>query len=317
MPGGLEPVNVYVLDTDDGLVVVDTGIRSKRNLAALHDELRAMGAEMSDVRHLLLTHGHSDHFGLAAAMAEATELTVWGHPETKAEVERVFEAVEPADHPAVEFFRSMGVPERICDQVIVFENFMLSTMQAPVKVDRTVVHGDLIELPPFRLRVIHTPGHCPGHVMLFDEPTGRLFCGDHIHPNHLPVCPMIVFPPRPISLDSLREQTPRDVHRASLAANADLPVKLHLPGHGAPFEALAPVLSRYAQTTKKRAAALLDATQTSQSVYAVSKGLFGGRADVVTLLTVGETLFTAIDLERQGRLGMAHQGGLLHLRATP
>ena len=32
-------------------------------------------------------------------MAEATELTVWGHPETKAEVERVFEAVEPADHP--------------------------------------------------------------------------------------------------------------------------------------------------------------------------------------------------------------------------
>lgn len=316
LPGGLEPVNVYVLHTDDGLALIDTGIQSKSNLVRLKEELGRIGAALSDVRHVVLTHGHSDHFGLAAAICEEADATVWAHPTTQAQVERVFEPVEPADHPAVDFFRSMGVPDRICLQVIVFENFMLDTMQAAVGVHRPIESGGIIDLPPFRLRAIETPGHCPGHIMLLDEPTGLLFCGDHIHPNHLPVCPMIVFPPRPIELDRLREQTPRDVHRASLAAHADLPTRLHLPGHGDPFSALAPILERYARTTARRAAALLAATATADTVYNVSKRLFGGRADVVTLLTVGETLFTAIDLERQGHLGLTHASGHLHLSAS-
>ncbi len=302
---------MYVLPTDDGLALVDTGIQSKRNLEELKRGLAELGFALSDIRHLLITHGHLDHCGLAAAIAQEADLTVWAHPDTRDDVERPFEPVEPAEHPAVDFFRSMGVPDRICLQVIVFENFMLSEMRAPIGVDRPVVHGDVIELPPWRLRVVETPGHCPGHVMLMDEPTGLLFCGDHIHPDHLPVCPMIVFPPRPIELEALKARTPRDVHRESLARHAGLPVTRHLPGHGEPFDDLAPILDKYERITARRRGALIQAAESRESVYAVSKRLFGGRADVVTLLTVGETLFTAIELEREGRARIQTSAGPL------
>ena len=101
------------------------------------------------------------------------------------------------------------------------------------------------------------------------------------------------------------------MHRESLARHAGLPVTRHLPGHGEPFDDLAPILDKYERITARRRGALIQAAESRESVYAVSKRLFGGRADVVTLLTVGETLFTAIELEREGRARIQTSAGPL------
>src|SRR6476620_9885168 len=69
-------IGVYVVETDDGLALFDCGPTS--TLPALHTGLAAHGLELSDVRHLLLSHIHLDHAGAAGPLARAhPELTVW------------------------------------------------------------------------------------------------------------------------------------------------------------------------------------------------------------------------------------------------
>jgi glyoxylase-like metal-dependent hydrolase (beta-lactamase superfamily II) len=67
---------VYVVETDDGLALFDCGPTS--TLPALHEGLAAHGLELTDIRHLLLSHIHLDHAGAAGTIVrEHPALTVW------------------------------------------------------------------------------------------------------------------------------------------------------------------------------------------------------------------------------------------------
>ena len=69
-------IGVYVVDTGDGLALFDCGPAS--TLDGLHAGLAARGLELSDIRHLLLSHIHLDHAGAAGSLVrEHPGLTVW------------------------------------------------------------------------------------------------------------------------------------------------------------------------------------------------------------------------------------------------
>jgi glyoxylase-like metal-dependent hydrolase (beta-lactamase superfamily II) len=72
-------IGVYVVDTNDGLALFDCGPTS--TLPALEHGLAELGLELSDIRHLLLSHIHLDHAGAAGTIVERhPELTVWVSP---------------------------------------------------------------------------------------------------------------------------------------------------------------------------------------------------------------------------------------------
>jgi glyoxylase-like metal-dependent hydrolase (beta-lactamase superfamily II) len=75
--GGREhAVGVYLVDTDDGPALFDCGPAS--TLPALEAGLATHGLELTDVRHLLLSHIHLDHAGAAGPLVRRhPELTVW------------------------------------------------------------------------------------------------------------------------------------------------------------------------------------------------------------------------------------------------
>lgn len=56
---------------------------------------------------------------------------------------------------------------------------------APMPASATVDEGDRIELGGRTLTVLHTPGHSPGHLCLFEEATGFLFAADAIYDGEL------------------------------------------------------------------------------------------------------------------------------------
>jgi len=69
-------IGAYVVETDDGLALFDCGPAS--TLDNLRAGLREHGLEVTDIRHLLLSHIHLDHAGAAGALvAEHPKLTVW------------------------------------------------------------------------------------------------------------------------------------------------------------------------------------------------------------------------------------------------
>ena len=77
---GVPHVNAWALSAGDGIVLVDTGIHEEGALAELERTLAQIGHRLEDVRLLVCTHAHSDHYGLAAPIVERAGCELWMHP---------------------------------------------------------------------------------------------------------------------------------------------------------------------------------------------------------------------------------------------
>ena len=76
--------------------------------------------------------------------------------------------------------------------------------------------GDSMDLGGRSLTVLHTPGHSPGHICLYEKAAGYLFSGDLIYSG---------------KLDAFYPSTDPVMFRQSVKKIAKLPVRRILPGH--------------------------------------------------------------------------------------
>ncbi|MFC5379530.1 MBL fold metallo-hydrolase [Aquipuribacter nitratireducens] len=151
-------VNSYAFAEPDGSVtLVDAGYAT--SVPALTAGLAAMRKAPQDVRRLLLTHAHADHAGGAAGWA-AQGAQVHAHT---------------ADAGVLETGRSPGSDRRY-RLARWLERWTQATYD-PVRVDVELHDGEVLDVAG-GLRVVHTPGHTPGHVSLLHEPSGVLITGD-------------------------------------------------------------------------------------------------------------------------------------------
>src|SRR5262249_32567844 len=91
-------VNAYLLETDDGVLLVDAGWPNKTE--AIFKAVQESGHNPDDIRHLVLTHGHIDHAGSAAEVLRRTGARTYAHAAdleliTKGEAERPGTTVTP------------------------------------------------------------------------------------------------------------------------------------------------------------------------------------------------------------------------------
>lgn len=103
-----------------------------------------------------------------------------------------------------------------------------------VRIDRTLTEGDAIDLAapePSRWRVLHTPGHAPGHVCLHDEDEGTLVVGDMV----ASVGTILIAP----------GDGDMAVYLAQLERLASLGARLALPAHGEPIDAPTALFRHY------------------------------------------------------------------------
>lgn len=157
MPGDL--LNVFAFRDDDGQVtLVDAGVKGSppRVLQALAE----LGSAPSEVTRIVLTHSHADHVGGLRAMVERTEAEVAAH-----------------EGDADDIRAGLGAPLDPTTTVGRLRSRNAGSDPAPV--DNDLHDGDLLPVAG-GLRVVHTPGHTPGHVSLLHEPTGTLVTGDAI-----------------------------------------------------------------------------------------------------------------------------------------
>jgi len=215
---GTKRVNWYLVEGDDGVLVVDAGVPGHwpQLLSALADR----GYGLDDVAALVLTHGHADHVGFAERLRETAAVPVFVH-EADVGLAQGAEDVSVGD-ALVNLWRPAVL-------ALLFElgrNGGLSI--PPVEEVRTFADGDVLDLPGSP-KVVHVPGHSPGSCVFFLPDREVLLCGDAL---------------ATLDLTTGRERGPQimslfnadaDRARASLDRFADLGRVTLLPGHGRPW----------------------------------------------------------------------------------
>jgi glyoxylase-like metal-dependent hydrolase (beta-lactamase superfamily II) len=176
-------VNVYLVRGGDEWTLVDTGMHTGDSLAAFRGALAEVGIAPTDIRRIVCTHHHMDHYGTSGPLRELTHAEVHLHP---LEAERAATAHDVlGEDPA--FLRRNGIPEAPPEKQMPPMSHVVGNLYCPAIPDGLLADGDEVTLGDGRrLDVVWTPGHTPGHCCLFLEPDGILFVGDHLLPKITP-----------------------------------------------------------------------------------------------------------------------------------
>lgn len=297
-PYPVGPVNAYVLPGPPA-TLVDCGPRTPEARTALEAGLAAAGIGLAGVERLVLTHGHVDHFGLAAAVAAASGCRIYAHAAEvpKLALDRSFVGpmrtlLAEAGFPASTGDRLLEVLRRYRDQ---FE---------PVAPTDLVADGDRLPLANGDLTVLHTPGHAQGHISLWDGQS--LIAGDllleEISPN-----PLVEFGPDGDRLRTL----PALIQ--SLERVAALDPAVAYPGHGDPLEhpaARARDVVRHHEAREAQLAAML--AERPRTLREIAAAWFPGLEEVNLILGLSEVLGHLDLLEVHGRLASERRDGVVY-----
>lgn len=302
---GLDRVNCFLLDDSDGsFTLVDCGIylpeeERDHGWSDLVAALEGAGAAPADIRRLVITHPHIDHYGMAARVVEETDAELLIH-ETADEDLELYRDPESIVERLQKMFAQHGVDDAELQELTQFEDWrpFVSGLPEPA---RRLRDGDRLSLGTREWEVIHTPGHARSHVCLWSASDRILISGDHLLPT---VTPHIDFK-RGEGSDPLGD------FLVSLDRVAALDPAMVLPGHGAPFEEGAERARVVARHHDRRLGAILQVIRKDPAtVDTITDEIFGEELlNFQHRLALGEAFAHVVYLLRRGEIERIEQEG--------
>ena len=175
---GVPHGNAWAVAAGSGVVLFDTGMGGPGGLAQLERALDQAGLKLEHVRLVVCTHAHSDHYGLAGPIVDATGCELWMHP-NHAHATQSAEDPDAALDRRIEVARSAGVPE-VALELYEARRGQGMGIDRVVLPDRELLPGVEVDTDLGRWQVYETPGHAPSHVSLHQPDRGVLISGDHL-----------------------------------------------------------------------------------------------------------------------------------------
>ncbi len=305
------PVNAYAVeDRGGGILLVDGGYDSAEATAALVDGFRAAGLRLEDVRRILVTHGHVDHYGGVRFVEEQAghPVPVFAHP---ADIPKMAESGwrwrDLAPLYATHLVR-LGVP--LHDLAALTADGERGLRARRIREVRPIEPGARLRTRHLDLEVLHMPGHTPGLVCLLDRRHRLLFSDDHllerISPN-----PLIELGPD--GADGFFR--PLVAYLESLGRTRALDVERVLPGHGAPFgrhrEVIDTLRAFYARR-QDRFLSLLE--QGPRTPHEIASALFKQLRPGDHFLVISEVIANLEVLEQNGAVVREERDGVRRYR---
>lgn len=130
---GTEGIAVYLIKTDQGLILLDGGL--EESVPVIAGNIAKLGFQMRDVKLIVATHAHFDHAAGLAALKQSTGAEF---------------ASSAGDREAYE---TGTPPSEVNYGVVRF---------APITVDQALVDGQAVQLGNVAMTPVITPGHTPG-----------------------------------------------------------------------------------------------------------------------------------------------------------
>jgi len=220
---GVPHGNVWAVAADGGVVLFDTGIGGRGRLRQFDLALAQAGFGLEDVKLLVCTHSHSDHYGLAAPIVEEAGCELWMHPRW-GHIRLLADDPAAALEQRIEVARQSGVPPAALERYRESrEGDQETGVEAIVEPDRDLLPGVEVETDLGTWQVHETPGHAPSHVVLHQPERRLMISGDHLLGRTV------------LFFDHGHSPDPVGEFLASLDEVEPLAVDLCLPGHGRPF----------------------------------------------------------------------------------
>lgn len=295
VPGSLNHINLWVLEDDGGVALVDCGLDIAPAREAWETLIAAPLAGRVITR-ILATHFHPDHLGLAGWLTERFGVQLW-----MTRGEWLFARMLTADRrdappaEAFAYWRGAGwSEERIAAEAGKgWGRFASVVSPVPVGYVR-MQEGDTVRIGTRDWRVVVGSGHSPEHACLVDEAGKLMIAGDQVLPRITSNVSLSLSEP---------EADPLGEWLDSIAKLRHLPDDLLvLPSHGEPFTGLHARLDALADGHRGRLDALHDHLSEPRRAVDCFSVLFGRKIEDGSMgLATGEAMAHLRRLEVEGR----------------
>lgn len=197
-------VNCYLIESEAGFILIDTGGRNRRN--DLEIELTNAGCQPGVLKLIILTHGDFDHIGNAAYLREKFAAQIAMH----------------RDDLGMAQYGDMFWNRKSSNALIRKLAPILYRFPKSERFEADLYIDDRYDLSPYELdaRAIYIPGHSKGSIGVLTS-AGDLFCGDLLENLSSPAFNAIMDDPA--------------TAQASLEKLKSLAIGTVYPGHGKPF----------------------------------------------------------------------------------
>jgi len=289
--------HAYLVIYDDLFVLIDTGSGFGDSNHQLTNGIQEAGMiesgrslTIDDLSHVLITHGHIDHFGGLTDIVSRSKALVGVHELDRRNLTNYEERRVIISRRMEEYLIEAGVGEEMRKNLLGLYRYtkeLFSSVQVDFTYEAIGMH-----LGPFDF--MHVPGHCAGHVVIrLDD---ILFCGDHIltdiTPHQAP--------------EQLTSWTGLDHYLHSLEALEDWAdgVSLALCGHKEVITDLTGRIAEIRDTHMERLEKVMEFFSSPNTILELSKTLFGEVNGYNSLLAIEEAGAHVEYLYQRGRIGI-------------
>lgn len=152
---GGRSVNYYLVENGDEIILIDTGLPGNSSKIADYVE-KTLNRSPKDIKTIVITHSHFDHVGSLSKIKEITGAQV---------------AIHPADADYIRY-KAKHIGGTFINAIIILYQTIYQTK--PVEPEIMLKDSDVMS----GYQVIHTPGHSPGSICLYNPEKKVIFVGD-------------------------------------------------------------------------------------------------------------------------------------------
>lgn len=299
LPFQLKWIHAYLIKGSDGFTIVDCGLNDDAAWQTWQGVFRHLNLQSHDIKRIVLTHYHPDHYGMAGRLQRWTGADVWLAAETRDKAQQFWGLDSQHLQRIAAYYGRHGLPQGTATELVTnlgnFRNWVSPHPENPRLLDK----GSTIRLGDRPYEVWHTPGHAEDHLSFYDHERQWLIGGDvllrKITPN--------------ISLYPNGDPNPLHTFLKTLHHLEQKPIRQVLPAHGPVFSDVQERIREIIDHHEQRLQHIERLADGVQNAYDICLKLFGDGLSIHNLrFAMAETLAHLEYLHQNGRLSLMEKG---------
>jgi len=309
LPFALDHINLWLLEDDNGLTIVDTGLNTAE-IKALWNALLDSPPLDRGVTRIVITHHHPDHIGLAGWLRERTGTQITITQTEWLTAHHYYNDVEAAIREnMLAFYAEHGLDEPRLQTMRELGNRYRQVVSPPPTAYHVMRGGEPLRIGGREWQVMIGRGHAPEHACLYCREQKLLIAGDQVLPK---ITPNIMLSAAEPYANPLQDYLTSFDAFAPLAADT-----LVLPSHGRPFLNLHARIAQLKHHHHERLAVLAEHLAMPHSAAELLPRLFRRPLDAHQLMfAMGESLAHLALLRANGEVVEENREGIRYFQQT-